>query len=107
MADNTFAFLGISTFEWDDNKNRLNLAKHSIDFEDAVEIFDHPLLLHRSDRNNEERWVAIGTSGNHVIAVIFTRRNDVIRIISARAARKNEKESYRHAENERPAKGKD
>ena len=60
MADNTFAFLGISTFEWDDNKNRLNLAKHSIDFEDAVEILDHPLLLHRSDRNNEERWVAIG-----------------------------------------------
>ncbi|EKS36974.1 MULTISPECIES: BrnT family toxin [Afipia] len=94
-------------FEWDGDKNRRNIEKHGIDFEDAVDIFDGPLLLYRSDRNNEERWIAIGKSNNHVIAVIFTWRNDIIRIISARSARKNEKESYRHASIGRPAKGKD
>lgn len=101
------ASIEAGTFEWDEDKNRLNLAKHGIDFDDAIRVFDDPVLLYRSDRNHEERWVAIGKSNNHVIAVIFTRRSDVIRIISARAARKNEKESYRHATIGRPTKGKD
>jgi hypothetical protein len=100
-------FLAPGLFEWDDDKNRRNIEKHGIDFEDAVEIFDNRMLLRRSDRNNEERWVAIGKSNDHVIAVIFTQRNDIIRIISARSARKNEKESYRHASIGRPAEGKD
>lgn len=94
-------------FEWDDDKNRQNIEKHGIDFEDAIDIFDGPILLYRSDRNHEERWAAIGKSNDHVIAVIFTRRKDIIRIISARSARKNEKESYRHASIGRPAEGKD
>lgn len=81
-------------FEWDDAKNRRNIEKHGIDFDDVIEVFDEPLLLSRSDRNNEERWIAIGKSNGHIVAVIFTRRNDVIRIISARAARKNEKDAY-------------
>lgn len=109
MADNDaeLSFIAVSSFEWDEEKNRSNLEKHGIDFGDAVEIFEGPILLYRSDRNHEERWVAIGKSNNHVIAVIFTRRSDIIRIISARSARKNEKESYRHASTGRPAKGKD
>lgn len=101
------ASVEVSAFEWDENKNQLNLTKHGIDFDDAIEIFDDPILSYRSDRNHEERWVAIGKSNDHVIAVIFTRRNDIVRIISARSARKNEKKSYRHASIGRPAKGKD
>ncbi|TKT71869.1 BrnT family toxin [Afipia massiliensis] len=109
MADNgpELTFIAASSFEWDDDKNHRNIEKHGIDFDDAVEVFDGPILLYRSDRNLEERWVAIGKSNDHVIAVIFTRRNDIIRIISARSARKNEKESYRHTSIGRPAKGKD
>ena len=109
MADDgeAFASITIGAFEWDASKNKLNLAKHGIDFDEVVEIFDGPILLDRSDRNNEERWVAIGKSKDHVIAVIFTRRNDIIRIISARSARKNEKKSYRHASIGRPSEGKD
>lgn len=102
-----FASVEFDAFEWDERKNQLNLAKHGIDFDDAIDIFDNPILLYRSDRNQEERWVAIGKSHDHIIAVIFTRRNDIIRIISARSARKNEKESYRHASIRRPAKGTD
>lgn len=49
-------------FEWDQRKSELNLAKHGIDFDDASEVFYGPILLRRSDRNDEERWVAIGHS---------------------------------------------
>jgi|ERR1700732_4906446 uncharacterized DUF497 family protein len=85
-------------FDWDKRKSELNLAKHGIDFEDASEVFYGPIILHQSDRNNEERWVAIGHSDNRLIAVVFARRENVIRIISARRARKNEERDYRNAE---------
>jgi uncharacterized protein len=83
-------------------KNRSNLAKHGIDFDDAVEIFYGSVVLRRSDRNNEERWLAIGLLENRLITVVFTRRADVIRTISARRARKNEEREYRNAEMGRP-----
>ncbi len=94
-------------FEWDERKSRLNLAKHCIDFDDASEVFYGPILLRRSDRNDEERWVAIGHSENRLIAVVFTRRKDTLRIISARRARKNEEREYRNAEVGRPPGGQD
>src|SRR5436190_20884350 len=64
----------VSGFDWDRRKSESNLAKHGIDFEEAVEVFYGPVLLYRSDRNNEERWVAIGSSEDRLIAVVFTRR---------------------------------
>jgi uncharacterized DUF497 family protein len=94
-------------FDWDDRKSELNLAKHGIDFGDAIEVFYRSILLRRSDRNHEERWVAIGYSENRLIAVVFTRRKDVIRVISARRARKNEEREYRNAEVGRPPEGQD
>ncbi|MGO8914017.1 MAG: BrnT family toxin [Bradyrhizobium sp.] len=94
-------------FDWDKRKSELNLAKHGIDFEDASEVFYGPIMLRRSDRNNEERWVAIGHSENRLIAVVFTRRKEIIRIISARRARKNEERDYRNAKMGRPPKGQD
>jgi uncharacterized DUF497 family protein len=106
MADG-FEFFAPEGFEWDEQKNVLNRAKHAIDFEDAVEVFYGPIILRRSDRNNEERWIAIGYAENRLIAVVFTRRADVIRIISARSARKNEEREYRNAEMGRPTEGQD
>ena len=97
----------VDRFDWDERKSELNLAKHGIDFEDAVEIFYGAIILHRSDRYNEERWIAIGSLGDRLIAVVFTRRAEVIRIISARRARKNEEREYRNAEMGRPPEGQD
>jgi uncharacterized protein len=91
-----------ASFDWDERKNLLNFAKHGIDFDDAIEIFYRQITLRRSDRNNEERWIAVGLSENRLIAVVFTRRADVIRIISARRARKNEERDYRNAKVGRP-----
>lgn len=95
------------SFEWDEQKNLLNRAKHTIDFEDATEIFYGPIFLRRTDRNDEERWIAVGSLESRLIAVVFTRRADVIRIISARRARKNEESDYRNAEMGRPTEGQD
>jgi uncharacterized DUF497 family protein len=109
MADKSVApdFPTPVSFEWDDDKSRANLDKHGIDFDDAIEIFYGPIVLRRSDRNNEERWVATGYLEDRLIAVVFTRREDVIRIISARRARKNEEREYRNAEMGRPPEGQD
>ena len=94
-------------FDWDKRKSKSNLDKHGIDFDDAVEIFHGPVILRRSDRNNEERWIAIGFLENKFIAVVFTRRADAFRIISARRARKNEEREYRNAKMGRPSQGQD
>jgi uncharacterized protein len=94
-------------FEWDVEKNRQNIAKHGIDFEDAIEIFYSHILLRQSDRNNEERWVALGSLEDRLIAVIFTWRANVVRIISARRAWKNEERKYHHAKMGRSAERQD
>jgi uncharacterized DUF497 family protein len=108
MADNAgFEFVVPAGFEWDRDKNAANIAKHNIDFDDAIGVFYDPVILRRSDRNGEERWTALGRAGDRLMVVVFTRRADVIRIISARRARKNEKREYRNTEVGRPPKGQD
>lgn len=109
MADDGtyFDFLSPASFEWDDQKRGLNLAKHGIDFDSAIEVFYGPIILRRSNRNNEERWTALGHSDNRLIVVVFTQRADVIRIISARRARKNEERAYRNAKMGRSPQGQD
>jgi hypothetical protein len=102
-----YDYESVDRFDWDERKSELNLAKHGIDFEDATEVFYKPIILRRSDRNNEERWIAIGSLEDRLITVVFTRRADVIRIISARRARKNEEREYRNAKMGRPPEGQD
>jgi uncharacterized protein len=85
----------------------LNRAKHDIAFDSAIDVFYGPIILRRSDRNNEERWTALGYSNDRLIVVVFTRRAGVIRIISARRARKNEESEYRNAKMGRPPEGQD
>ena len=50
-------------YEWDIEKNRVNLEKHKIDFS-KVESFEwNTAVERRSDRFQEPRWVAIGYLG--------------------------------------------
>ncbi|HXB80279.1 MAG TPA: BrnT family toxin [Bradyrhizobium sp.] len=107
MVDEIKVGRALRGFEWDEQKSKNNLAKHGFDFEDVVRIFYAPVLLRRSDRNQEERWIAIGSLDGRLIAVVFARRADIIRIISARRARKNEENAYHNAKMGRPSKGQD
>jgi uncharacterized DUF497 family protein len=105
QSDNPFE--RIYAFEWDEKKRKSNLEKHGIDFEEATEIFYGASLFLRSYRNNEERWIAIGSLEDRLITVVFTRRADVVRIILARRARKNEEREYRNAKLGRPPERQD
>ena len=102
MADSRLEFVAPTGFEWDEDKSNANLIKHGIDFEDASEVF-----FRASNRNSEERWIAIGKSRDRIMAVIFTRRNDSTRIISARHPRPDEERAYRDASMGRSTQGKD
>jgi uncharacterized DUF497 family protein len=107
MAGAQLEILALEGFEWDENKSNANFEKHGYDFEDASQVFYGPIVLRRSDRNSEERWIAVGLLDGRLLAVIFTRRGEIIRIISARRARKHEKGTYRHAEMGRSPEGQD
>ncbi|MCX5802893.1 MAG: BrnT family toxin [Proteobacteria bacterium] len=90
-------------FEWAENKNRANVKKHKLSFEESKEIFDDPFHISIIDErfsNFEERWVTIGTTykGKLIVAghlyCLKENGEEVIRIISARKATKKEKEQY-------------
>jgi uncharacterized protein len=81
-------------FTWDPAKNDLNERKHGISFTDASDIFYvEPAYVEETTRfeYDERRWKAVGVVNNQAICVIFTERNDETRIISARAARRDER----------------
>jgi hypothetical protein len=107
MSDAQLEFLVSDGFEWDESKSNANHLKHGIAFGEASELFDGPVIVGRSDRNNEERWVAVGMTQERIVTVIFTIRNHVIRIISARHPRPNERRAYREASLGRTTQRKD
>lgn len=86
-------------FEWDETKRQKVLEKHGIDFSKAGQIFQirHIVLDAKSDV--EPRFIAIGFLSEEWIAVIFTFRGNVRRLITARKARENERRAYRSVHN--------
>lgn len=87
----------MANFEWDDNKNRSNQKKHGISFEDAKEVFDDDdaIVYPRQVKDGENRILLVGkVFGRFIIALVFTMRKQVYRIISARQARKKEVQDY-------------
>jgi uncharacterized protein len=88
-------------FEWDENKEAVNLQNHGVSFHDAVIAFGDPFALEEiDDRGNygEKRINLLGMCGDRMLHVTYTEREDRIRIISARRAQKYEREDY-HREN--------
>ena len=75
-------------YQWDRNKAATNLDKHGIDFADAVSVFSDDLAITIfDDRFEEERFVTIGIDMlNRILVVVYTMRDDEIRLISARKA---------------------
>lgn len=89
-------------FEWDEEKNRMNLQKHGVSFEEAKEVFDDPLQLSRLDHRFsyfEERWITVGVTKNEMLLVVANmffsaEGEEIIRIITARKATKYERSQY-------------
>ena len=85
------------TFEWDEEKNAANIRNHGIDFLDAALIFENPTIEAIDDRADydEVRYIALGLSGQTVLNVVYTWRDEnVVRIISARRANRHDAEKY-------------
>ena len=85
-------------FEWDETKNKVNIRKHGLDFADAPEIFNGPMLIQLDTRHDygEDRWVGIGFIQNRVVVVVYTERDngETIRIVSLRKALKYERKRF-------------
>lgn len=86
-------------FEWDSEKEQKNIAKHGISFRLAKRVFNDPNRIEKYDELHsidEDRYITIGeVNGTYMIVmVVYTDRDDTIRIISARLATKAEKEEY-------------
>lgn len=83
-------------FEWDDVKNQINYDKHGICFEDACQIFASLVFQTQDTRFDygEERYIALGDLNGLIITVVFTCRDEIVRLISARVASKGERGIY-------------
>ncbi len=89
-------------FEWDPNKEKINIEKHGVTFEQACYVFTDPYALSRYDEGHsdiEDWWVLLGKSFNETLLIVvhtYKTQQDVelVRIISARKATKNEMKAY-------------
>ena len=88
-------------FEWDADKEALNLRKHGVSFDDATLVFyDNGRIETYDGRGNysEDRWITIGLAFSAVLYVVYTVRDEeTVRLISARKANANERHHYREA----------
>ena len=87
-------------FEWDDRKDEQNRRKHGISFEEAQTVFydEQALLIADPDHSQQgERFILLGLSSalrTLVVCHCYRQGGDVIRLISARRADRQERENY-------------
>jgi uncharacterized DUF497 family protein len=87
-------------FDWDPAKDKANVRKHRVSFQEAERVFadEHARLLDDPDHSEaEDRYILMGLSSRfRVLVVVHTYRGneDVIRLISARRATKAENAYY-------------
>ncbi len=84
-------------YQWDPQKALANLHKHGVSFADAVTVFsDEQALTIEDDFSEEERFVTLGMDAlGRILVIVFTYREEEIRIISARKATALERKAYK------------
>jgi hypothetical protein len=86
------------SFEWDPNKAVANVRKHGVQFSEAVGVFsdDYPITITDDESDPHERrflTLGIGIKGR-ILIVVYCYSGENIRIISARAAERPERDQY-------------
>ena len=86
-------------FEWDEAKEQINIEKHGIDFSTAALVFGDKNRIEFYDNLHsidEDRYITIGSINGllTVIMVVYTDREETIRIISARKANESDRKAY-------------
>jgi uncharacterized DUF497 family protein len=93
-------------FVWDPKKDDINRAKHGLSFEESTELFNSGIdcleIYDEAHSENEDRFIAVGLIQRGVIVVAYTEReDDVLRLLSARKATKNERRLFEAYEKDR------
>ena len=85
-------------FEWDEEKNAMNVKKHGIDFEMVLPAFSDPCFFERYDEihstTRETRYIGIGRATDFVVVFTSYTERKRIRLISARLATSQEERIY-------------
>ena len=87
-------------FVWDDQKAEDNQKKHRVSFEEAQTVFYDPearLIYDPDHSQDEDRFILLGLSSALRILIVchcYRENDQVIRIISARKANRNEQRQY-------------
>lgn len=85
-------------FEWDEQKRKANLKKHSVDFADVTGLFydDETIIIEDPELHYEQRYLALGLDAisRLVVVVHLYKDDDLIRIISARKADPKEHQQF-------------
>lgn len=93
----------IEGFQWDVGNSNKNLIKHNVENWECEQIFfNQPLLVLEDPGHSviEKRWAAFGkTDSMRFLVIIFTIRNSLLRIISARDMNQKERKYYEEYEN--------
>ena len=91
-------FEQFSGFQWDKGNVDKNLLKHNVESWECEQVFfNTPIIVLDDPKHSgtEKRWAAFGkTDTERFLVVIFTKRNNLIRIISARDMNKRERKFY-------------
>jgi uncharacterized DUF497 family protein len=83
-------------FAWDPRKAAANVRKHGIHFADAVVVLEdeRAITLHEV-ADDEVRCITIGMDAlARVLTIVYTWRDNTVRVISARTATPNEQRQY-------------
>ena len=83
-------------YDWDEAKNRKNLAKHGLSFEDAEQVFAGPCVTFEDDRftYGEERLITLGLLAGRLVVIAHAPRDGGTRIISMRKGNRREQKIY-------------
>lgn len=86
-------------FDWDDSKAESNRKKHGVSFAEATTAFRDSNAIEFLDQDctlSEDRWLLLGLSSkNRILMVVYVEKaEEIIRVISARKAVKEEVNEY-------------
>lgn len=90
------------SYEWAPKKAKSNYKKHHVEFADAVGVFeDENAITIPDEHEREDRYVTIGRDFlSRILVVVYTFRDIIIRIISARKATARERKIYEEQDEE-------
>lgn len=96
--DNELRFPEIIIFDWDEFNKEKNKIKHNVTQTECEEVFLNDPVYFDDEKHSqrEKRYLAYGEATNgKLLTIVFTVRNDKIRVISARNQSKKEREVYK------------